>query len=60
MHVAVLFPSAVLTVIVAVPGLIAVTTPVCDTVATLGLSLDQVISLFVAFAGEIVAVKVDV
>ena len=58
---AVWLPSAVVAVIVAVPGPTAVTMPVVrPTVATLELPLDQVMALFVAFAGESVADKLPV
>ena len=59
-QVAVLFPSTVLTVIVAVPALTAVTTPELDTVATDVLFDDHVTDLFDAFEGETVAVRVYV
>jgi len=58
-QVAVLLLSAVVTVIVAVPALTAVTTPSDDTVATLLLLVVQVTALFVAFEGLIVAVRVS-
>ena len=48
-----LLPSAVVTVIVAVPTDLAVTTPVDDTVATLVLLLDQVTFLFAALLGDL-------
>jgi hypothetical protein len=57
---AVLFPSVVLTVIVAVPPLTPVTTPDELTVATAGLELVQVTALLVAVVGFTVAVKVTV
>ena len=57
-QVAVLFPSTVLTVIVAVPTLTAVTTPELDTVATDVLFDDHVTDLFVAYEGVTVAVRV--
>ena len=57
-HVAVLPPSFVLTVIVAVPAALAVTTPEEDTVATDVLLEVQVTDLSVAFEGLIVAVRV--
>ena len=59
-QVAVLLPSAVVTVIVAVPAAPAVTFPAVETVATLVLLLLQVTFLFVALLGEIVAVSVSV
>ena len=49
-----LFPSTVLTVIVAVPGLFAVMYPLF-TLAIFELLLDQVTFLFVALLGETVA-----
>ena len=57
-QVSVLFPSAVLTVITAVPSATAVTLPF-STVAMLGLSLAQLTALFVASAGATVAVSVS-
>ncbi|MCL1838774.1 MAG: hypothetical protein FWG47_05590 [Propionibacteriaceae bacterium] len=54
---AVLPPSAVFTVIVALPTALAVTTPVADTVATLVLLEVQITFLFVAFVGVTVAVN---
>ena len=59
-QVAVLPPSLVLTVIVAVPAAFAVTTPEEETVATDALLEDQVTDLSVAFEGVIVADKVCV
>ena len=59
-QVAVLLPSVVVTVIVAVPAAPAVTFPAVETVATLVLLLLQVTFLFVALLGEIVAVSVSV
>jgi hypothetical protein len=56
---AVKFPSSVLTVIIAVPADTAFTSPPADTVATLSLSLVQLTFLFVALAGETVAVRVS-
>ncbi len=56
-HVAVLFPSAVVTVIVAVPAATPVTNPALLTVAALVLLLVQVKLWFVAFVGVIVAVS---
>ena len=59
-HVAVLLPSTVVTVIVAVPAAIAVIFPELLTV-TIDVLLDnQFTVLLVAFAGKTVAVKVDV
>ena len=57
-HVAVLAPSTVVTVIVADPTPFAVTTPAEDTVATELLLDVHVTVLFVALAGETVAVRV--
>ena len=57
-HVAVLFPSAVFTVIVALPALTPVITPLALTFATLALLLDQVTFLFDASLGLTVAVSV--
>ena len=54
LHVAVLLPELDVTEILATPSLIAVITPVDETVATSLLSESQVTSLFVAFAGRIV------
>ena len=59
-QVAVLPPSCVLTVIVAVPSYTAVIVPLLSTVATF-VSLEvQVTSLFVAFSGNTVAVNFSV
>jgi len=58
-HVAVLLPSAVVTVMVAVPVLTAVTKPP-DTVATAVLPLLHVTFLFVALEGSILAKRVSV
>jgi hypothetical protein len=59
--VAVLPPSAVVTVIFAGPAATGVTTPVVElTLATLGLSLLKVTLLLVALAGSTVAVSVPV
>ena len=55
---AVLPPSLVVTVIVALPPAFAVTTPVAETVATEVLLEDQVTDLSVASDGETVAVRV--
>lgn len=57
-QVAVLPPSTVVTVIVAVPAFLAETTPEEDTVATVVLLEDQVTLLFVALEGATVATKV--
>lgn len=57
---AVLLPSSVVTVIVAVPSALAVTNPVEETVATEVLLLVQVTFLFVALEGYTVAVSVPV
>jgi hypothetical protein len=56
-HAALLLPSTVMTVIVAVPSDTAVTMPLLDTVATVGSLLSQVTDLLVAFEGEMVAVS---
>ena len=53
-------PSTVVTVIVAVPSFLAVTTPELETVATEVLLDDQVTDLSVAFEGDTVAVSVPV
>ena len=58
-HVAVLFPSSVVAVMIAVPSEIPVTTP-SVTVAISGLSLAHVIAVLVAFAGSMDAVSVIV
>ena len=57
---AVLLPSAVVTVIVAVPVLTPVTTPPVDTMATAVLLLLHVTFLFVALEGSILAKRVSV
>ena len=54
---AVLFPSSVVTVILAVPVVTAVTSPFSSTVAASGLDDSQVTFLFVAFSGATVAVN---
>ena len=59
-QVAVLLPSAVLTVMVAEPPATAVTLPLASTVATEVLELVQVTFLFVASLGVIVAIRVSV
>ena len=55
-----MLPSAVVTVIVAVPAALAVTTPDVETVATDVLLLLQVTFLFVAVEGDTVAVSCSV
>ena len=57
-QVAVLPPSAVVTVIVEIPAATAVTTPLLLTVATPVLLDDQLTDWFVAFEGDTVAVSV--
>jgi hypothetical protein len=57
-HVAVLPPSAVVTVIVAKPTATGVTTPLAETVAIVVSLLVQATFVFVAFAGVIVGVNV--
>jgi hypothetical protein len=57
---ATLLPSAVVTVIFAVPAPTAVTLPPLSTVATALLLLRQVTTVFVALSGMIAAVKVSV
>ena len=57
-QVAVLFPSLVVTVIVAVPSLTAVTSPSALTVATDSSDEDQLTTLSVALSGLTVAVRV--
>ena len=57
-QVAVLPPSVVVTVIVAVPAFFAVTTPEVETAATVVLLDDQVTDLSDAFDGFTVAVSV--
>ena len=59
-QVAVLLPSTVVTVIVAVPSAMAVTTPDAETVATAVLLLDHVTALFVAVLGATTAISVPV
>ena len=59
-QVAFLFPSAVVTVMVAVPAATAVTLPFESTFATLVLLELQLTFLLVAFSGFTVAVKVSV
>ena len=56
---AVLFPSSVVTVMVALPSAIPVTVPLL-TAAIPGLSLDQVTFLLVALSGVIIALSVAV
>jgi hypothetical protein len=58
-HVAVLLPSAVATVIVAVPAATPVTSPVLLTVATLVLVLDHARFWFVALLGRTVATSIS-
>jgi hypothetical protein len=58
-HFAVLPPSLVVTVIVALPDFTAVTLPPEETVATEVLLLVQLTSLFVALLGDTVAVRVS-
>ena len=53
-------PDAVVTVIVALPLLAALTTPLPSTVATEGLLLVQVTDLFVALPGSTIAVSCSV
>ena len=60
MQVSVKPPSAVITVIVAVPRAFAVTSPLALTIATAVLLDVHVINLFVAFGGVTVAVNCDV
>ena len=60
MQEAVLPPSLVVTVIVAVPAFFAVTTPEPDTVATVVLLEDHVTFWFVALDGAIVAIRLCV
>jgi hypothetical protein len=55
--VAVLLPSAVVTVMVAIPALMAVTFPVASTMAISSLSLFQMTALFAAFSGDTVVIK---
>ena len=59
-QVAVLAPSVVCTVIVAVPADLAITTPVEETIATDSLFDDQVTDLSVALDGETVALRLCV
>ena len=59
-HVAVLLPSSVVTVMVAVPAPIAVTKPSSVTVAILLLELDHVTAWLSAFDGATVAVNCTV
>ena len=60
LQVALVLPSSVVTVMVAVPFATAVTTPLLLTLATEVLLLDHVTFLFVALSGKIVAVSVVV
>ena len=57
-HVAVLPPSTVATMMLAVPAALAITTPEDETVATDALVDDQFTALLVAFDGVTVAVNV--
>ena len=57
LQIAVLLPSAVMTEICVVPSFTPVTTPLCETVATLGVEDSQVTCLFVASAGSTVALR---
>ena len=57
-HFVVFAPSSVVTVIAALPGATAVTSPVAETVATFSSLDDQLTFLFVAFSGRTVAVRV--
>ncbi len=57
-HLAVLAPSSAVTVMVALPGATAVTSPVLETVATFSLLEVQLTFLFVALSGRTVAVRV--
>ena len=59
-QVAVFPPSAVLTVMIAVPSLTPVTVPAASTAAMEGLELSHATLLFEAFAGEREAVRVQV
>ena len=59
-QVAVFPPSSVVTVMVAVPALLAVTVPSVSTVATLVSLLAQVTFLLVALSGVMVAVRASV
>lgn len=56
-QVAILPPSSVVTVIIAVPTFIADTLPFESTKATLEFELDHVTFLFVAFVGDTIAVN---
>jgi hypothetical protein len=58
-QVAVLLPSTVVTVMVAVPALTPVTVPFDDTLATAGALLNHVTFLLVALEGETVAVSLS-
>ena len=60
LHTAVLFPSAVVTVMSAVPFATAVTSPSGVTVATFSLLVAYVTFLLVAFAGATIAVSFTV
>jgi hypothetical protein len=56
-QVAVLPPSTVVTVMIAVPAATALTRPELETVATLALLADQVTARFVALTGKMLAVR---
>jgi hypothetical protein len=58
LQVAVLLPSTVVTVIIALPAPMKLTTPAADTVATDELLVDHVTALFVAVDGLMVGVRV--
>ena len=58
-QVAVLLPSSVVAVMVAVPGATAVTLPLVSTVATPGALLSQVTDLSVALSGVMAAIRVS-
>ena len=60
MHIALILPSALVQVIVAVPLPMPVTVPSDETVATLLLSLLYVTLLSVAFSGKTVALSLNV
>ena len=59
LHLSVLLPSFVVTVIVASPIANPFTLPLLSTVAMLALSVDQVTSLLAASVGETVAVRTN-
>ena len=54
LHLAFLFPSFVITVIVHFPFFLALTIPFLETVATFGLELFHLTALFVALLGVII------